>query len=239
MRSIFYSNYINTIRWDSISRFSHDRFSNLPKIESIVFRLHESQPKQSKDKYIASLFLELITSQRVSPMILSKGSYKISFSTKRSRKDLQTQVTLRNSNLNYFFDRWVLLALGKNSQFNSLRNIKSDSHGGMHLYYLDIFSFFELDQLGSFIDRCNGLQMHIKTNASSHLESLFLLSSTGIPIEKEGSVIKDSLPSISFFNVNTIDRIKKSRKKLKFSRISVKNDLSINWWDSGYTNPVN
>lgn len=236
MKSIFQNNYTNIIRWDSISRFSHDKFYKLPRIDSIVFRLHESQPKQSKDKYIASLFLELITGQRVSPVILSKGSYKISFSTKRSRKDLQTQVTLRNCNLNWFIDRWVLLALGKNSQFNSLRNIKTDSHGGMHLYYLDIFSFFELDQLGSFIDRCNGLQMHIRTNASNHVESLFLLASSGIPIEKEGSVIKESIPSVSFFNVNINDRVKKSRKKMKFSKISAKTDTSTYWWEFLFKN---
>lgn len=221
MKSYSKYTYRNIIRWDTLNRFQINNFSEVPELQKLTVNLHESNLINRKDKFILSFFLELITGQRVSPDMISDGSYKNRLVIKRSQPSVsRAQVTLRKDIMFSFFDKWVTLSLPKAFQFSGYKYLGIDKNGGTSFYSDDIYSFIELEGIHSLVYKCNGfqLQLHIKkpkslrvTKVDSEIDddirknisnrTEYLLSSLSLPLKTEGVIINRNYPNLNFFNL--------------------------------------
>lgn len=203
MRSIYQDPYKELARWDMISRFPSIKSStSVPSYQSLKLRLHEDQPRHYRDRHVQAFILELISGQRVSPVLIAKGSHKKSLVVKKASKRSQIEVTLRNSSLISFLLRWSSLAMPSAQYFRGLgSDLASDKNGNMSFYYPDLLSFSELAQFNIFIYSCNALQLHFShTRQTDSHQAKYMLSTFHAPLSKE--ILFDfhsDLPSMSFF----------------------------------------
>jgi ribosomal protein L5 len=221
MKSYSKHTYQNIIRWDALNRFKINNFSELPELQKLTVNLHESALVNRKDKFILSFFLELITGQRVSPEMISEGSYKNRLVVKRSQPSVsRAQVTLRKDMMFSFFDKWITLSLPKAFQFSGYRQLNVDKNGGTSFYSDDIYSFVELDGIHSLVYKCNGfqLQLHVKKSNSLRITRVdseidnntrknisarteYILSGLSLPLKTEGVIMNRNYPNLNFFNL--------------------------------------
>lgn len=202
MRLLYQDPYKELARWDMISRFRSVSSSHtIPNYEALRLRMHEDHPKHYRDRHVQSFVLELITGQRVSPLMVSKGRYKKYLVVKKPLKSSQVQVTLRNNKLLQFLLRWSSLTVPSAQYFRGLGKPDTDKNGNMSFYYPDTLSFLELLQLNIFIYSCNALQFHVSHNKfTNSLQAQYLLSVFHVPLLKETFVDPYAdLPSLSFF----------------------------------------
>jgi ribosomal protein L5 len=203
MQSIYQDPYKELARWDMISRFSSIRSSKtIPSYKSLKLRLHEDHPRHYRDRHIQSFILELISGQRVSPVAISKGTYKKSLVVKKSSKRSQIEVTLRQSLLVLFLLRWTSLAMPSAQYFKGLGSgLAGDRNGNLSFYYPDLLSFPELSQFNIFIYSCNALQLHFShTRHKNSEQARYLLSVFHAPLSKENVFdFHSEFPALSFF----------------------------------------
>lgn len=173
MKSFSQYVYKDLLRWDMIKNKSFFNVDRLPKIDKIIINIHESSLQNKKDKYILAFLLEILSGQRVSPLMLFRGTYKKTLVVKKAQPlSGRTQITLRGRNMYTFFDRWVYLSIPRAFQFSGIKNLTFDKSGGTTFYYDDVFSFLELDGLNSLIHKCNGLQIHIVFKNRPKIENI-------------------------------------------------------------------
>lgn len=203
MRFIHQDPYMELARWDMIARFPSISLSkSIPAYQSLKLRLHEDHPRHYRDRHVQSFILELVSGQRVSPLVLGKGSYTKSLVVKKSSKRSQIQVTLRNTALISFLLRWSSMAMPSAQYFKGIGSeLLSDRNGNMSFYYPDLLSFVELSQFNIFIYSCNALQLHFSHSKFTRTEhARYLLSVFHAPFAKEASFdMSVEMPSLSFF----------------------------------------
>jgi ribosomal protein L5 len=206
MRTIYQDPYVELARWDMISRFSSIKSSkNIPSYQSLKLRLHEDQPRHYRDRHVQSFILELISGQRVSPNVISKGTYKKSLVVKKVSKSSQIEVTLRGKRLALFLLRWTSFAMPSAQYFRGLgASFSIDRNGSSSLYYSDLLSFGELSQFSIFIYTCNAVQLHFFQTRHTNLEQAsYLLSVFHAPLLKESVFdLQSDVPALFFFRKN-------------------------------------
>jgi hypothetical protein len=94
--------YNTVFRWDGVSRvgFVCSRPEQLPTMEKLLVNLHEVNLVNKKDKFVLAFLTELLTGQRLSPKMGSKGRYKTVLVVKKSQPTvMRSQITLRRRSL--------------------------------------------------------------------------------------------------------------------------------------------
>lgn len=196
--------YNNIFRWDGVSRngFVCKHPKDLPTLNKVLVNLHEVNLVNKKDKFILALLTELLTSQRLSPKMGSKGRYNTVLVVKKSQPTvMRSQVTLRKKSLFRFLDRWTSISLTKAFKFSGFRKIKEDLYGNTSFYFDDIFAFPEMIGLQSIVHKSNGIQLQFCGDSGAVSgNTLYIISSMSVPTKPEGTVIDREFPNINFFN---------------------------------------
>ena len=200
MESFSKNTYEHTIRWDMASRFTFKTSFDIPTLNQISIRMHETHPKNYKDRFVLALFLELISGQRVANRLILKGKYKKSLTVKHNSEAIQLATTLRGNNLYIFTDKWLLYGLLKASTLSQFKNLEFSKKGTVSFYYNDALQFQETHKLFSIVHKIGGLQIHYKSSSTDPILLRYLLNSWRIPLDTEGLVDSKCLPSYNFFN---------------------------------------
>jgi ribosomal protein L5 len=196
--------YNTVFRWDGVSRvgFVCSRPEQLPTMEKLLVNLHEVNLVNKKDKFVLAFLTELLTGQRLSPKMGSKGRYKTVLVVKKSQPTvMRSQITLRRRSLFRFMDRWSMATLPKAFKFSGFRRIKEDLYGNTSFYFDDLFAFPEMSGLQSTIHKSNGLQLQFCGESGVAIgNTTYLISSMNVPTKTEGAVVDREFPNINFFN---------------------------------------
>lgn len=194
--------YKDIIRWDLITQFEIQSAYQIPSIKQVSLRMHESHPKQYKDRFVLALFLELISGQRVANRLILKGRYKKSLTVKHSSDAIQLAVSLRGTSAYQFIDKWVLYGIPKSNMLSQYKTLSASSRGTLSFYYPELITFPETQKLFPTVHKIGGVQIHLVSNIASNAYLLYILASLRIPTEAEGSVDNGNAV-YSFFNKTT------------------------------------
>jgi ribosomal protein L5 len=208
MRSTMEYCYNTVFRWDGISRngFVCKHPKELPTMDRLLINLHEVNLVNKKDKLVLAFLTELLTGQRLSPKMGSKGRYKTVLVVRKSQPTvMRSQITLRKSSLFRFIDRWSLLTLPKAFKFSGFRRIKEDLYGNCSFYSDDLYAFPEMVGLQSIIHKSNGLQLQFCGESGQVSgNTVYLISCMNVPTKSEGAVVDREFPNINFFNKKSL-----------------------------------
>jgi len=115
---------------------------------------------------------------RVARAKKSIASFKL-----REGDPIGLMVTLRGDRMYDFLDKLIKIVLPRLKDFHGVKRTSFDQKGNYTLGLIEYSVFPEID-LGT-VDRLQGLEISIVTNAQSKEQGFMLLEALGIPFEKE------------------------------------------------------
>ncbi|HXS15501.1 MAG TPA: 50S ribosomal protein L5 [Candidatus Saccharimonadales bacterium] len=152
----------------------------LPKITKIVVNMgvqHAIQDKKNME--VGTQIMEMITGQK--PKVTAAKKSIASFKLREGDK-IGLVVTLRGDRMYDFFGKLVDVVLPRIKDFRGISNKSFDTRGNYTLGLSEYTVFPEIDP--GKVDRVQGLQVTITTNAKNTEEALALLKEMGMPFIK-------------------------------------------------------
>lgn len=188
MKSFTHIVYKDIIRWDLLTQFEVHSAYQIPSIDQVSLRMHESHPKQYKDRFVLALFLELIGGQRVANRLILRGRYKKSLTVKHNSDAIQLVLSLRGPQAYRFIDKWVLYGIAKSNLLSNYKTLTTSSRGTLSFYYPELNTFPETQKLFPTVHKIGGLQVHLISNIPSATYIQYILASLRVPTVAEGPV---------------------------------------------------
>lgn len=152
----------------------------LPKLTKIVVNMGvRNAIADKKNMEIGQQVMELITGQK--PKVTSAKKSISSFKLREGDK-IGLVVTLRGNRMYDFFGKLVDVVLPRLKDFRGVSKDSFDAQGNYTLGLSEYSVFPEVDP--GKIDRIQGLQITVTTNARTKEEGLAFLKSMGVPFVK-------------------------------------------------------
>jgi len=163
------------------NRFNYKNHLQVPKLEKIVVNIGL---KEAKDdiKVIDVATAELASMTEQKPQI-RRAKKSISNFKLRQGVPIGLKVTLRDSRMYEFFDRFVSCAIPRIRDFRGLNTKGFDGNGNYNLGLQEQYIFPEIDLDKS--DRPRGMNISFVTSAKTDEEAKGLLTLLGMPFKKE------------------------------------------------------
>jgi large subunit ribosomal protein L5 len=174
--------YLEQIRPALMERFGYSTPMQAPRISKVTVNMGVGDAKQdSKMLDAATEQLATITGQRPSVRRARKSiaQFKV-----REGMPVGVAVTLRHERSYEFLDRLMSVAIPRIRDFRGLNPRSFDGRGNYSLGVREQIIFPEVDY--DEIDQVRGLDITIKTTASSDEEAFALLVALGMPFARDG-----------------------------------------------------
>lgn len=152
----------------------------VPKLLKIVINMGVKDAlldKKNVEK--SSVILAQIAGQK--PKVM-KAKKSISTFKLREGDQIGLMVTLRGKRMYNFLDKLISITLPRLRDFHGVRRNSFDGHGNYTLGFVESAVFPEIDPAK--IDRIQGLEITIVTNARNNEEGFVLLEALGMPFKK-------------------------------------------------------
>ncbi|OIO73236.1 MAG: 50S ribosomal protein L5 [Elusimicrobia bacterium CG1_02_37_114] len=163
------------------NRFNYKNHLQVPKLEKIVVNIGLKEAKDDiKVIDVATAELASMTGQK--PQI-RRAKKSISNFKLRQGVPIGLKVTLRDSRMYEFFDRFVSCAIPRIRDFRGLNTKGFDGNGNYNLGLQEQYIFPEIDLDKS--DRPRGMNISFVTSAKTDEEAKGLLTLLGMPFKKE------------------------------------------------------
>ena len=163
------------------NRFNYKNHLQVPKLEKIVVNIGLKEAKDDiKVIDVATAELASMTGQK--PQI-RRAKKSISNFKLRQGVPIGLKVTLRDSRMYEFFDRFVSCAIPRIRDFRGLNTKGFDGNGNYNLGLQEQYIFPEIDLDKS--DRPRGMNISFVTSAKTDDEAKGLLTLLGMPFKKE------------------------------------------------------
>ena len=161
-------------------QFDYQNVMAIPKLTKIVVNVGLGEAIQNP-KLLDSVASELgtITGQRP---VINLARKSIAAFKLRKGMAIGCSVTLRGNRMYEFFDRLVSIALPRVRDFRGLSPRSFDGRGNYTLGLRDQLIFPEIDY--SKVNKINGMNVSIITNAKTDNEARTLLGLLGLPFRK-------------------------------------------------------
>ena len=161
-------------------QFNYQNVMDIPKLTKIVVNVGLGEAIQNP-KILDSVANELgtITGQRP---VINLARKSIAAFKLRKGMAIGCSVTLRANRMYEFFDRLVSIALPRVRDFRGLSPRSFDGRGNYTLGLRDQLIFPEIDY--SKVNKINGMNVCIVTNAKTDNEARTLLGLLGLPFRK-------------------------------------------------------
>lgn len=190
MNSVTYQDYVNVARAELKKKFGYKNDMQIPKIQKVVVNMCvASSPdvKQALDD--AEKDLVMITGQKPAR---TKSKTSIANFKLRKGQEIGLKVTLRNTRMYEFLDRFIKMSVPRIRDFRGLPARAFDGRGNYTVGVSDhtIFPEIELDK----VKRNLGMDVTFVTTAKTNDEAKELLNLIGIPFSdrvKKAPVKKD------------------------------------------------
>ncbi len=171
--------YLKEIRPTLQKKFDRKNILSVARIEKVVINSGLNSKKDPK-------FIETIieTLQRISGQrpVTTKARKSIAGFKIREGAILGAMVTLRGNRMWDFIQKLVHVTFARIRDFRGIPESAVDSTGNFNYGFKEHTAFPEID--ADEIERLHGLQVIIKTTASTHEEGLELFKMMGFPFKK-------------------------------------------------------
>ncbi len=163
-----------------VKKFGYKNINEVPKLDKIVLNMGLGDVKDnSKSIQLAVEELKLIAGQKP---ILTKAKKSVANFKVREGMNIGAKVTLRQSKMYEFFDKFVSIALPRVRDF---RGISANSFDGRGNYAMGvkeqlIFPEIQYDQ----IEKIRGFDICFVTTAKTDEEARELLKALGMPFKE-------------------------------------------------------
>ncbi len=160
--------------------FGYTNTMQVPKIDTVV--LNVGYGRHTKDKqYIENVeqTLKAISGQKP---VHNKASKSISNFKIREGMPIGASVTLRGKHMYAFLDRFIHITLPRVRDFRGIHVKSFDAQGNYSLGLKENLAFPEIS--ADAVEKIHGLEIVIKTTATSAEEGKALLTALGFPFKK-------------------------------------------------------
>lgn len=173
--------YNEKMRTELKKELKIDNVMAVPHVEKIVINMGVKDAVADK-KLIEKMsqVMGQITGQKAK---VSKAKKSIASFKLREGDPIGLVVTLRNDRMYEFLDKLIKIVLPRLKDFHGVKRTSFDKNGNYTLGLLEYSVFPEID-LGT-VDRLQGLEITIVTNAGSKEHGFALLEKMGMPFAKE------------------------------------------------------
>lgn len=153
----------------------------IPRLEKIVVNMGvRNALADKKNLEVGLTILEQITGQKPKATKAKKSiaSFKL-----REGDHIGYMVTLRGDRMYNFMEKLITIVLPRIKDFRGIKRTSFDGKGNYALGFSEFTVFPEIDP--GKLDKVQGLEVSIVTNAQDNMKGLALLEAFGMPFQKE------------------------------------------------------
>ncbi|MBU1167610.1 50S ribosomal protein L5 [Patescibacteria group bacterium] len=162
-------------------KFGYKSEMEIPKLEKVIVTIGAG--KALKDSKLLDMMIENL--RRITGQQPAKTKAKTSISNFGIREGMTVglKVTLRKDKMYDFVNRLVNLTLPRVRDFQGIEDKSFDSQGNYSLGFKEYTVFPEIT--GGEVEKVHGLEVTIKTTATTDKEAKALLTELGFPFKKK------------------------------------------------------
>lgn len=169
--------YLNEIAPALVQEFNFKSIMQAPRLQKVVLNIGLGEALQNPKALDAAVEdLSLISGQRP---VITRAKKSIASFKLRTGMAIGAMVTLRNTMMYDFVDRFVNLALPRIRDFRGVSRSSFDGRGNYSIGLREQIIFPEIDY--DKVDKIRGLEVAIVTSATSDEQGYALLKRMGMP----------------------------------------------------------
>ncbi|MEM8529716.1 MAG: 50S ribosomal protein L5 [Chloroflexota bacterium] len=169
--------YLNEIAPALVQEFNFKSIMQAPRLQKVVLNIGLGEALQNPKALDAAIEdLSLISGQRP---VVTRAKKSIASFKLRTGMAIGAMVTLRNTMMYDFVDRFVNLALPRIRDFRGVSRSSFDGRGNYSLGLREQIIFPEIDY--DKVDKIRGLEVAIVTSAANDEQGYALLKRMGMP----------------------------------------------------------
>ncbi len=176
----FREKYKNEVKKAMMEKFQYSNVMEIPKLEKVVINMGLGSAKDN-NKVIQAAVAELKAITGQAP-IVTKAKKSVANFKLREGMAIGAKVTLRDSNMFEFIDRFVSIALPRVRDFRGVNPNSFDGRGNYTLGVKEQLIFPEINY--DDVDAVRGMDITFVTTAKTDEEARELLKLMGMPFSK-------------------------------------------------------